>query len=41
LGSDPKRTGVRFSFSKFNAKSEIDYTVKKLQEILKLDAVEK
>jgi cysteine desulfurase len=41
LGTDPKRTGVRFSFSKFNAKSEIDFTVKKLQEILKLDAVEK
>lgn len=31
---DPERTGIRFSFSKFNTKEEVDYTVSKLKEIL-------
>ena len=30
---DHKRTGVRFSFSKYNTKKEIDYTINKLKEI--------
>lgn len=34
IEADPERLGVRFSFSKFNTASEVDYTVQKLQEIL-------
>jgi cysteine desulfurase len=30
---DQSRTGVRFSFSKYNTKEEIDYTIKRLVEI--------
>ena len=30
---DQTRTGVRFSFSKYNTKEEINYTIKKLKEI--------
>lgn len=30
---DENRTGVRFSFSRFNTKEEIDYTVEKIKEI--------
>jgi len=30
---DSKRPGVRFSFSKYNTKEEIDYTVEKLKEL--------
>ena len=30
---DNNRTGVRFSFSRYNTKEEIDYTIKKIKEI--------
>ena len=30
---DKKRTGVRFSFSRYNTKAEIDYTIQKIKEI--------
>ena len=30
---DPNRTGVRFSFSRYNTKEEIDYTIEKIKEI--------
>ena len=30
---DSNRTGVRFSFSRYNTKEEIDYTIKKIKEI--------
>jgi cysteine desulfurase len=33
LKADPTRANVRFSFSKYNTKEEIDYTVTKLQEM--------
>ena len=34
INSDPNRVTVRFSFSKYNHQSEIDFLVAKLQEIL-------
>ena len=33
LGADPDKPAVRFSFSKYNNKEEIDFVVKKLKEI--------
>lgn len=33
IGSDPDRPSVRFSFSKFNTKEEIDFVVQKVKEI--------
>ena len=30
---DSKRPGIRFSFSKYNTKEEIDYTMEKLKEL--------
>ena len=33
IGSDPSRPSVRFSFSKYNTKEEIDYCVVKLREM--------
>lgn len=39
LKCDTSRPCVRFSFSKYNTKEEIDYTVMKLQEILQPAAV--
>ncbi|MBD3748549.1 MAG: cysteine desulfurase [Sphingobacteriales bacterium] len=33
IGADPDRPSVRFSFSKFNTKEEIDYVVQKVKEI--------
>lgn len=33
IGADPNRPSVRFSFSKFNTKKEIDVVVQKLKEI--------
>ena len=33
IGASPDRPAVRFSFSKFNTKEEIDYAVEKLKEI--------
>ncbi len=34
---DAKKTSVRFSFSKYNTKEEVDYVVKTLKEIMKKD----
>ena len=34
---DSKKTSVRFSFSKYNTKEEVDYVVKTLKEIMKKD----
>ncbi len=33
IGAKPERPAIRFSFSKYNTKAEIDYTVSKLKEI--------
>lgn len=33
IGSDPDRPAVRFSFSKFTKKEEIDFAVEKLREL--------
>ncbi|MBW4891379.1 cysteine desulfurase [Mucilaginibacter sp. HMF5004] len=33
IGSSPLRPAVRFSFSKYNTKEEVDYTVEKIKEI--------
>lgn len=33
IGSDPNRPAVRFSFSKYNTREEVDYAVEKLKEI--------
>lgn len=35
LNNNPDRGAVRFSFSKYNTKDEIDYTITKLKEILR------
>lgn len=39
IGASPDRPAIRFSFSKFNTKEEIDYTVAKLKEVC-LDKVQ-
>jgi cysteine desulfurase len=39
LSSKEGFTAVRFSFGKYNTKQEVDYTIDKLMEILKLKAV--
>jgi len=33
IGADPSRENVRFSFSRFNTREEIDYTINKLREL--------
>jgi cysteine desulfurase len=33
IGGDPTRPSVRFSFSKYNTREEVDYTVAKLREL--------
>ncbi|HKR05791.1 MAG TPA: cysteine desulfurase family protein [Bacteroidia bacterium] len=33
IGADPNRPAVRFSFSKYNTKAEIDFVVEKLKEL--------
>ena len=38
LKGDPSRGSVRFSFSKFNTKDEVNYTVGKLAELFKVQA---
>ena len=37
IGANPDRPAVRFSFSKFNTREEIDYTLSKLKELCLLD----
>jgi len=39
VGADPNRPAVRFSFSKYNTKEEIDYTVSKLKELFPVKAL--
>ncbi|MNE92788.1 Cysteine desulfurase [compost metagenome] len=34
IGTDPNRPSVRFSFSKYNTKAELDYVVEKLKDIV-------
>jgi cysteine desulfurase len=38
IGGNPARPAVRFSFSKYNTKEEIDYTVARLQELCMVNA---
>lgn len=38
IGADPARPSIRFSFSKFNTREEIDYTVDKIREIFLVKA---
>ncbi|MDO9184899.1 MAG: cysteine desulfurase family protein [Bacteroidia bacterium] len=37
IGSDVTRPSVRFSFSKYNTKEEVDYTVSKLKELFSVN----
>ena len=34
VGADPNRPSVRFSFSKYNTKDELDFVVEKVKEIV-------
>lgn len=38
IGANPDRPAVRFSFSKYNTKEEVDYTVGKIREICLVNA---
>jgi cysteine desulfurase len=38
IGANPLRPAVRFSFSKYNTKEEIDYTVAKVRELCLVNA---
>jgi len=38
IGANPSRPSVRFSFSKYNTKDEIDYTVAKVRELCMVSA---
>ncbi|MBD1386314.1 cysteine desulfurase [Mucilaginibacter rigui] len=38
IGANPNRPSVRFSFSKYNTKEEVDYTVAKLRELCMVSA---
>lgn len=39
IGADPDRPSVRFSFSKYNTKAELDYVVEKVKEIVDKNVV--
>lgn len=39
VGADPNRPSIRFSFSKFNTKAELDVVVEKLKEIVEKNLV--
>lgn len=41
IGCDVTRPSVRFSFSKYNTKEEVDYTVSKLKELFAVHVAEK
>lgn len=41
IGSDMERPSVRFSFSKYTTKEEIDFTIKNLTELFKVETKEK
>lgn len=38
IGANPLRPSVRFSFSKYNTKAEIDYTIAKVRELCAVNA---
>lgn len=38
IGADPQRPAVRFSFSKYNTKAEIDYVLQKIKELFPVNA---
>jgi cysteine desulfurase len=38
IGANPDRPAVRFSFSKYNTRDEVDFTVAKIREILMVNA---
>lgn len=38
IGSEPNRPSIRFSFSKYNTREEVDYTVDKIKEIFLVKA---
>ncbi|MBL0309395.1 MAG: cysteine desulfurase [Bacteroidetes bacterium] len=37
IGADPQRKSIRFSFSKYNTKEEIDYTVQMLKKLMQTE----
>lgn len=39
IGADPNRPSVRFSFSKYNTKAELDYVVEKVKDIVDKNVV--
>lgn len=39
INSDPNRPAVRFSFSKFNTKQELDYVIEKVKMVIKQNAL--
>lgn len=41
IGSDMERPSVRFSFSKYTTKEEVDFTIKNLVELFKVETKEK
>ncbi|MDR3697790.1 cysteine desulfurase family protein [Mucilaginibacter sp.] len=38
IGANPSRPSVRFSFSKYNTKAEVDYTIAKVRELCMINA---
>ncbi|MBE9601783.1 cysteine desulfurase family protein [Pedobacter sp. MC2016-24] len=39
IGADPNRPSIRFSFSKYNTKAELDYVVEKVKDIVEKNVV--